>query len=91
MKYRAAIMNDQTPILLLNWTIVPPKLECTLRNISWLRRSWLVTLSLLTFSWLRCSRVVIQSHGTRFELMCSNQSYLEIIAQDFHSHDGMLI
>jgi len=30
MKVRATIMNDQTPILLLNWVILPPKLVCTL-------------------------------------------------------------
>jgi len=29
MKYGVAIMNDQTAILLLNWAILPPKLERT--------------------------------------------------------------
>jgi len=29
MKIRAAIMNDQTPILLLNWTILTTKHEYT--------------------------------------------------------------
>jgi len=33
MKYGAAIMNDQTPILLLNWAILPPKLERTLMMV----------------------------------------------------------
>lgn len=29
MQYGAAMMNDQAPILLLNWTILPSKLDCT--------------------------------------------------------------